>query len=555
MAMLRHLHIQNYALIEDIDIEAGRGLTTITGETGAGKSIILGAIGLLAGNRADRSMLKNDRRKCIIEAHFDLKGRGLEELFTSNDLDYAEDTVIRREFSLDGKSRVFINDSPAALLHLRSIMNNLLDVHSQHENLELNNRKYQLHALDLISGNQELLSRYGNSYKLYRASESHLEQCRQKSVRMRENADYVASCIDELSSAGLSSGEAEELEAEQKMLDHASETMESLSAIDRILDNSEQDPISMLAKLTALLKRTSENLPALSEVLARLEIVSTEAEDIRRDLLKIISAFTFDPARHEVVQDRLSLIYRLQQKYRLPDVDSLIKREAEFRGELEAIENTDEEVQAAEADFRMKKEECLKLAAELTRKRSQGAELMESHVQSVLKALGMVNSRFEIEIQKLGEEGPDGSESAEFLFSANKGHEVRALGKVASGGELSRLMLAVKSVLTSRTELPTIIFDEIDSGISGTVADRMGDIISKMSRSTQVIVITHLPQIAARGHQHLAVYKDEEGRSSKTEIRELRGEERTREIARLLSGKEISREAMDNARVLLGAGN
>jgi DNA repair protein RecN (Recombination protein N) len=549
--MLSYLNIKNYALIEDIEIDLGKGLTTITGETGAGKSIILGAISLLAGNRADRSMLKKQDNKCIIEASFSIGHLGLKEMFEEFNLDFNEDTLIRREFSPDGKSRVFVNDSPAALLHLKEIMNRMLDVHSQHENLDLNNRKFQLKAIDLMAGNHRQLEDFQITYKAFLDADLKLKALAEKSHKLRENTDLFAHQLNELSEASLEVGEQEKLEEELDQLNNSEEIKLNLQHLESILNEGESNPIVALNQLNALVRRTRDHFKDLVEVGDRLENLVVELEDIRGEIERLAERFSYDPERLQIAQDRISQLYQLQQKYRVNSVAGLIEKREVLREEMADIENLDEELGQAQNEFAALTSTLTSQAEQLSASRYSVLTEMEEKVTVYLRALGMVNSQFKIELQAKGGIGPDGSDQAEFLFSANKGLDPRPIIKVASGGELSRLMLSIKALLTSKSELPTIIFDEIDTGISGVIAEKMGKIILDMCHSTQVLAITHLPQIAAMGHRHLMVYKDEEGSISKTNIKEITGQERVEEIARLLSGEVISKEALDNAKVLL----
>ena len=551
--MLKYLNIKNYALIEDIEIDLEEGLTIITGQTGAGKSIILGAISLLTGSRADRALLRNQSKKCIIEASFDVSRLNLKSLFEEFNLDYDDLTIIRREFSQDGKSRVFINDSPAVLLHLRELMNRMLDVHSQHENLELNNKIYQLRAIDGFAGNKNLLLEYKQAYGEYRSKSTELETLKEKSLKLRQNTDLFAHQLNELVEASLEHGEQESLEEELSQLNNAEEIKQSFLSIENLLNENEANPLTSLNQLNSLIKKIRGHFKDLAEIGDRLENLIIELDDIRREVERISERFSYDPERLQVAQDRLSMIYQLQHKYRLNTVGELITKREELRSELEGIENLDEDLENCQREYDEAREKCQTLSNRLSDSRYSVLTGMEEGIMEHLRSLGMVNSQVKIELIEKTEFGEDGNNEAEFLFSANKGHVPRPIGKVVSGGELSRLMLSIKALLTEKSELPTIIFDEIDTGISGVIAEKMGKIIRKMCDSTQVIAITHLPQIAAMGHRHLEVYKDEEGASTTTNIRELKGEERVIEIARLLSGEEISREALDNAKVLLAA--
>lgn len=550
--MLSYLNIKNYALIEDIEIDLSSGLTTITGETGAGKSIILGAIGLLTGNRADRSMLKNAEKKCIIEASFNLSNLNLETLFEEHDIDYSVETIIRREFSKDGKSRVFINDSPVALLHLKEVMNHLLDVHSQHENLQLNNRQFQLNSIDIMAGNTKLKKAYIKAYNTFQDASDYLSKLTNDSQQLRENTELLTHQLNELSDADLKVDEQEELENELDTLNHAEEIKINFQGIDQLFNESDSNPIQTLHQVQSIIRKTKSHFNEMESLNERMESLMIELEDIRSELEKHSENFTYDPERLQIVQDRISLLFQLQQKYKVNTVQELIEKMESFRLELSDIESLDDRLDEARKRHELALSNLTELANELTESRKGISKKIEENILSYLKQLGMTNSQLNIQLDKK-DFGPDGQDEVEYLFSANKGIDTKPLGKVASGGEMSRLMLSIKAMLTSKIELPTIIFDEIDTGISGLIAEKMGKIIREMCGSTQVLAITHLPQIAAMGNQHMVVYKDESGEKSKTKIKLLQEEERINEIARLLSGEQISTEALNNAKVLLSS--
>ncbi len=552
--MLTSLNIKNYALIEDIEIDLRNGLTTITGETGAGKSIILGAISLLAGNRADRSMIKNEDKKCIIEADFSIGHLNLQSLFEKLDIDYDDHTIIRREFSKEGKSRVFINDSPAILTNLKMVMNRLLDVHSQHENLSLNDRQFQLNTLDDLADNADLLKEYRFAYGEYEEAGQRLNELVAAADRLKENTDILNFQFNELDQANLHEDEQEGLESELDKLNNSEEIKGNFHAIENLFNDMESDPLSQLNRIHSLLDQLKSHFSEVEELASRLKASIIEIDDIRSEVEGHSEHFSYDPERLQIVQDRISLIYQLQQKYRVGNVSELIELKNKISEELLDIENYDERLEQAEKTFALKKKEAERLALQLSERRKAVVPYLQDGILKRLDMLGMSNSRFDVEFNQ-GELNQSGYDRIEFMFSANKGMEAKPIGKVASGGELSRLMLSIKAILTEKTALPTIIFDEIDTGISGPVADKMGRIIRDMSNGCQVVCITHLPQIAAAGHQHLVVYKNDEGEISRTMIRELEVEERTTEVARLLSGEELSQEALDNAKVLLSASN
>lgn len=551
--MLAYLSIKNFALIEDLEVNFDKGLTTITGETGAGKSIILTAVSLLTGSRADLSMVRDASKKCIIEAEFKLSGLELQDLFSKYDFDYKETTIIRREFNREGKSRVFVNDSPAVLLHLKEIVDHLLDVHSQHENLQLNKRKYQLDSVDIYAGNLSLIKKYNTEFYLYKTAEKELSELQDKSMKMRENADFISFQLNELKDAGLQLEEQEELEEEIDTLIHAEEIKTNLHQVMQVLNKQDGNIIDELNEISSLIKKTTNHLGELKEVDGRLESLIIELEDIRRDIDHISDSTSYDPDRISIVQDRLSLIYQLEQKHRVNTIQELIDIMDKLDLEFEQISNIDDLIEDASQNLAQIKKSVSDMATELSNKRTIAAAEFGEKVLDKMKRLGMDKTVFNISVEDTGEPALDGKDVVEFLFSANQGITVKPIAKVASGGELSRLMLSIKASLAERSELASIIFDEIDTGISGEVADKMGRIILEMGDNTQIIAITHLPQIAAKGARQLKVYKEEKNGTTVTRIKALNSNERIEEIARLLSGHGVSKEALENARVLLRA--
>ena len=551
--MLAHLSIKNFALIEDLEVNFDKGLTTITGETGAGKSIILMAVSLLTGSRADLSMVRNEGKKCVIEAEFKLSGQALKDLFAKYDFDYNETTIIRREFNREGKSRVFVNDSPAALLHLKEIVYQLLDVHSQHENLQLNSRKYQLSAVDVYAGNLLLLKKFQSEYEQFKLAEREFSDLQEQSMKLRENADFIGFQLNELKDADLQMEEQEGLEAEIDMLNHAEEIKTNLFEINGILNRPDGNIFDELNAISSLVKKTESHVSRLKEVDERLHSLIIELEDIRREMEQISDSTSYDPDRLSIVEDRLSLIYKLEQKHRVNSIQELIDIRNRLELEFEQISNIDEQIEESNKKRTLLRESLTGLANELSAARNTAANEFGKKVLANMHRLGMDKTVFEISVDSSGETGTDGKDVIEFLFSANTGVKVKPIAKVASGGELSRLMLSIKAALAERTELASIIFDEIDTGISGDVADKMGSIFLEMGKNTQVIAITHLPQIAAKGARQLKVYKEEKNGVTETRIKPLDPEERMQEIARLLSGEGVSHEALENAKVLLGA--
>lgn len=558
--MLLSLTIDNYALISHLEFQPGTGLTVITGETGAGKSIIMGALGLILGQRADAKSVRTGATKCIIEASFDIARYNLEEYFRQNDLEYdAHSTIIRREIYATGKSRAFINDIPVQLQMLKELGQSLIDIHSQHQNLLLGQDSFQLGVLDSIARNQYELGQYRSVYTELSALRRQIKKMREEAEKNAQEADYIRYQYAQLDDANLQPGEQEELEAEQERLAHAEEIKSSLNAIYGGLDGEGE---SIVQQLKSVSQRASELVriyPEIKEIAERLESDYIDLQDIAQDVEAQSEEISFDPQRFEQVEERLSQFYSLFKKHGKQSVEELIQLRDELAERMEHIDGSDSQIEELEAQNRQLTAQASKCAAALTATRKQAAETLQTALIQKVTYLGMPNVRFQAQVDPLLSErtgktsyGPNGSDAISFLFSANKNQPLKPAGEVASGGEISRLMLGIKSLVASARTLPTIIFDEIDTGVSGDIADRMGQVMKELSTHLQVITITHLPQVAGKGNQHFKVYKQDEADSTITHITPLTADERINEIARMLSGSNITPEALANARTLIG---
>jgi DNA repair protein RecN (Recombination protein N) len=549
--MLTRLRIQNYALIRELDVDMSPGFTIITGETGAGKSILLGALSLILGQRADLTVLKDNEKKCIVEAVFNVAGYGLEEIFALNDLDYEEQTIFRREIAPNGKSRAFINDTPVTLKALQDIGFRLIDIHSQHQNLELNSQQFQLMVVDNYAGNLYLLSQYKLAFSGYRRLISELKEAEEKAGKLRADLDYFQFPFDQLKSADLVANEQEELEQELKMLNHAEEIKNGLALVSDLINSEEESVLVRMKESLNQISRLSIYFPQGEELRQRLETVYVELKDISFEVDTLSEKIEYDPSRITFVSERLDLIYSLQQKHRVGSVDELISLRDHFADSIKAVSSNDEEILALRELLQQKKEEATVFALKLTKARKSVVSQIESRIKEQLMQLGMPNSQFKVEISTAESLTHNGSDQVNFLFTANKNGALNEISKVASGGELSRLMLAIKALISKSKALPTIIFDEIDSGISGEIADKMGTILKGISADMQVINITHLPQIAAKGDHHYLVYKFDTAEETITHLRLLSKNERVDELAKMLSGENITHAAILNAEELL----
>ncbi len=551
--MLRSLYIQNYALIEKLDISFGAGFSVITGETGAGKSIILGAIGLLLGQRAEVKAIRQGASKCVIEARFDISAYGMEPFFEENELEYEEECILRREVYASGKSRAFINDTPASLVQMKELGEQLIDVHSQHQNLLLNKEGFQLNVLDILSHNDEQLSVYQSLYREWKQTQQDLADLIARAEQNKADEDYIRFQLEQLEEANLSAGEQEELEQETDTLSHAEEIKAGLFRVGQLLTSDEGGLLTGLKEsLNTMLGLQKVYSPA-TELAERLESTYIELKDVSQEVSSQEEDVEFNPERLEEVNDRLNLIYTLQQKHRVTTVEELLALTEEYAAKLAAITSYDERIGELTTLCDTLYNKVKKQAAVLTKARTGAAREVEKQMASRLVPLGMPNVRFQVEMGMRKEPGVHGEDTVNFLFSANKNGALQSISSVASGGEIARVMLSIKAMIAGAVKLPTIVFDEIDTGVSGEIADRMADIMQEMGeQDRQVISITHLPQIAARGCAHYKVYKQDNETETNSHIRRLADEERVEEIAHMLSGATLTEAALNNAKALLG---
>lgn len=551
--MLKRLAISNYALIDTLDISFSKELNILTGETGAGKSIILGALSLILGQRAEGKYFFNQQKKCVIEGTFLVNGFHLNEFFEENDLDYELETVLRREISSDGKSRAFINDTPVNLTTLKKLGERLIDIHSQHATLEINDEDFQLLVIDTIAGNKDLLSDYNSTYKLYRHTQSKLKELITQSEQSKSDLDYFQFQFDELEKANLSEEEQALLEKEQDMLTHAEEIKRSLLGAIGILGEHDLAVITQLKEAVLSLGTAEKYNPEIKDLHERLNSSLIEMKDILSEIERIEQHSSVDESRLEEVNLRLDTLYSLQKKHRVNSTGELITLRNSLSDKLNRILFADEDVEKLKLELNNITAKLIDLAEQLHQSRVASIPRVEESVKGTLHQVGMPNAVLQIRQERLEEDRFElnGTDQIKFLFSANKGQAPLPMNKVASGGELSRLMLSIKSLIAMHTSLPTIIFDEIDTGISGEVALKVGNIMEKLSENMQVIAITHLPQIAARGNAHYTVYKDEQTETTQTNIREIRSDERVMELAKMLSGNNPGESAILNAKELL----
>ncbi|THF51555.1 DNA repair protein RecN [Flavobacterium supellecticarium] len=549
--MLTSLSIKNFALIEQLDIRFSNEFSIITGETGAGKSILLGALGLVLGRRADLTSLKDKEQKCVIEAHFDIQPYALQPFFEENDLDYEETTIIRREILPSGKSRAFVNDSPVNLQELQELGDFLLDIHSQHQTRELTDEAYQLQILDALAGHQDLLQDYRARLSRYKAIRSQLKQLLSEKDALLKEQDYNSFLLEELLAANLKDGEQEELEAAFERLNNVEFIREALDKSIMIANEEQIGLIQNLKEVKATLLKIAPLSIEYQDLSDRVSSVLIEFDDIADELQRHSEALMSDPEQLELTNQKLQNIYSLQKKHQVNTVAELLEIQQSLDQKVVQADDMDSRIDTLNREETELKESLNGLAETISANRTKAAPVLIGQITEILAELGMPNARFEFDIRPSETFLPLGKDEAQLLFSANKGTSFGLLKKVASGGEMSRIMLAVKAILANYTKLPTIIFDEIDTGVSGEIAHKMGDIMKKMSRKMQVFAITHLPQIAAKGNQHYKVFKFVQGETTVSELKLLTNEERIVEIAEMLSGKDISDSARNHARSLL----
>lgn len=550
--MIKRLFIKNFALIDKLDIELHRGFSVITGETGAGKSIILGAIGLLLGQRADSKAIKQGAEKCIIEAHFDLSRYELKGLFDENEIEYdATDTIVRRELTAAGKSRAFINDTPVALSLLKELGEQLMDVHSQHQNLLLNKQDFQLSVVDIMAKDSQELAEYHQAYNAYQLLQRQLQQLQDDIERNRQNQDFLQYQYEELANARLSEGEQEELEQQSETMSHAEDIKGALYEADHALYDDACGAVSQVRTACHALSGISKVLPKAEELAERLNSCHIELKDIASEVSSMLEGTDFDPAELDLVNNRLDRLYELEKKYHCESVEQLISQRDTLAQQLSNIENSDEALHDLQEQVEKAVKECQRRADSLSKLREKAAKEIEQQLLRRLVPLGMPHVRFEVSMTR-GTLGQNGQDQASFLFSANTSTPLQPVSQVASGGEIARVMLSLKALISGAVKLPTIIFDEIDTGVSGKIAEKMAEMMQEMGRQErQVISITHLPQIAALGSHHYRVTKEETAQGTTSSMKELNEEERIREIAQMLSGSDVTEAAVLNAKQLL----
>ena len=556
--MLKELHIRNFALIDSLDIDFESGFSVITGETGAGKSIVLGAIGLLMGQRADTKAIKTGAQKCSIEAHFNLSAYDMKKWFDENEIDFdADDCIIRRELTASGKSRGFINDTPASVHQMKELGEMLMDVHSQHQNLLLQKEDFQLNTVDIIARNTKEREAYTKAFHGLHAAEKALAELKESISENQKNEDFMRFQLDELTAANLVAGEQEELEQEQDSASHTEEIKSALYTADTLLNGDNNDIISNLKQVCGSIESITSVFPQVEELSERLESAYIEIKDIASDINSALDDVEFNPKRLEYINDRLDTFYSLEKKYSKNTVEELIEERDRLQRAIDAIDNSDEELKEQTAKVVSLRKEAMQLAEALTKTRAKAAKTVEEEIHKRLTALGMPNVQFAVELtcNKSDDSShltKDGQDKIAFMFSANKGMALRPVSQVASGGEIARVMLSLKAMISGAVKLPTIIFDEIDTGVSGKMAEKMAEIMKEMGEANrQVISITHLPQIASKGSCHYKVEKHDTESGTTSLMRRLNDEERVQEIAQMLSGENITEAALTNARELL----
>ena len=549
--MLKQLYIKNFTLIDELDIPFYPGFSVITGETGAGKSIILGAIGLLLGNRADARQIKQGERKCVVEAHFDLSRYNMRSFFDDNDIDYEDECIIRREVNSSGKSRGFINDQPVTVALMRELGEHLIDIHSQHQNLLLQQDDFQLNVVDIVADDKKELENYQSLYYKWQEAKRQLKQLQTEITANKEQEEFMRFQLQELSQAELSDGEQEQLEKEVSTMSHVEEIKQALYDADGILSADDSGSVDRVHEAWSILQKINELYPDIKELNERLDSCYIELKDIANEIQNSLESVEFDPADYQRKSERLDLIYSLEQKFHKETVGELITERDSLAEQLNRIDNSEEALKQQQAKVDETFAVCKKAAATLTHIRQQAAEKIRKEMETRLQPLGIPNVRFNIKIDPQ-ELTTDGGDRVCFLFSANKSTAMQPVSEVASGGEIARVMLSIKAIISSAVKLPTIIFDEIDTGVSGHVAEKMAMIMREMGdNNRQVISITHLPQIAAMGKHHYKVEKQETPDGTQSHMRLLNHDERVKEIAQMLSGSSITNAAIENAKELL----
>lgn len=554
--MLQHLHIQNYALIEDLTVDFPQGFTAITGETGAGKSILLGALGFVLGERADTGVLFDKERKCIVEASFSFEDDRMKQLFDENDLDYdPTECIFRRELTPQKKSRAFINDTAVSLQTMKEIGSLLVDIHSQHDSLLLVDAGFQLHLLDEMAQNNESIRQYHEDYLQYIDLTRQLESLKVKAARNNSENDYLKFQLDELQKAQLREGEYAEIEQSLQVMENAEEIKTMLFNAHGLLEDSESSILPQLNELSSLLHKLQQLIPNTAELHQRIDDTQVELKDIAYDLERLENDTQFDEEKMQELQERFDLLNRLMMKHRVNSFEGLLEIRNDLEARVNAYQNIDKEIEQNETAVKQLSQTLKQQASNLHEQRTTAAEAFSTHVTELTRLLAMPYAMFQIAIESLSEFTPTGMDQVRFLFSANKGVEVADLDRVVSGGELSRLMLAIKRVVSRHHYIPTLIFDEIDTGVSGEVAAKIGNIMQQMGSNLQLIAITHLPQVASKASHHFFIYKDIDGNRTQSHIQKLGKEERIKEIAKMLSNDRITPEALKAAEALMRTEN
>jgi len=549
--MLLQLQIQNYALIDQLVVDFEPGFSTLTGETGAGKSILLGALALALGNRADTSAIGDVRQKCVVEATFNVKPYGLENVFSELDLDYQDETIIRRELLPNGKSRAFVNDTPVNVNSLKVLGRYLIDIHSQHENLELNNNQFQLQVVDAAAQNASLLTNYTDAYRNYRHLQNELAQLREEARQMSADYDYNEFQYKQLVEFAPEKINQQEMEAEFQTLSNVVDIQQNLSGAVSILQDGEQNMLAQFAQLRQLVQQVKRYFPKADDYLQRLEPVIIEMKDFAQEMERDLQNLENQPERLEQLRVKLDQLYGFMQKHQVSDAEDLVKIKNDLEKKLNKSSDYELKIEQTEKLLGEAESKVQNLADQLSERRRKVLEPLSAKICGHLSGLGMPNAQLQIELAETGQFTPTGCDSVNFLFTANRNRELQNISKIASGGEISRLMLSIKAILSESVALPTIIFDEIDTGVSGDIAHKMGELMAQMSEHMQVITITHLPQIAAKGNVQYRVAKSDDGGITRTFVVKLSDNERVDEIARMLSGKDITNEARENAKSLL----
>lgn len=551
--MLRALHIRNYALIDTIDVSFPDNMAIITGETGAGKSILLGAMFLLLGQRAEAELVNDKTKKCIVEGEFASKHPDIKNFFTQNDLDFANEIIIRREISPEGKSRAFINDTPVTLVQLKALASKLIDIHSQHENLLLNESGFQLSVVDAYAAHATLLDDYKKQFTRYKSVSRELDALTAREAEARKEKDYLEFQVNELAEAKLDVGEEKKVEEELEMLTHADQIKGILVGSSEILESGDSNLVASLIEVKNKLNSVANYNAAIAELVSRITSMVVELKDVAAEVESIGEKINHDPERASQLSERLDIILRLAQKHRVNTAEELLKIEQELTDRLQNLSSLETQIEQLQKEKNVLEDALKKMAVRINTGRVKVIPKLENDIQDNLSNLGMPNARFKIELLPLEVLSTSGTDDVRFMFSANKGKDLREVEKVASGGELSRLMLVIKALVAKLTDMPTIIFDEIDTGVSGQVAGQVAELVLKISASMQVIMITHLPQIASRGNTHFMVYKEDQKNKTVTRIRQLTADERVEEIARMISMGKPGSSAIKTATELLNS--